>query len=248
MKLDYPQKENGMYYIKRTELDVIARDILAEYAPDVLKKPQPLKIAVLAEEGLGLTLKYQNLSPSGEISGLVSFGDTEFDCYDSTFRPIRLHIPDGTILIDTSLSSYRHYQRRRYTISHEVSHRFLHRSYRSPSNQQYHFRKQRSPMIACRSSNVERAYSGKNVGTDHDWEEWQADGLAGSLLMPLSTFTVAASQIIRARTGRNYIPQNIPKDVRSEIIKRISGVFVVSFRATEVRLRQLNLMSHDIGA
>ena len=62
MKLNYRQKENGMYILTREDMDEIAMRLLSEYAPNVLKYPQPVGIGVIAEEKLGLTLKYQVLS------------------------------------------------------------------------------------------------------------------------------------------------------------------------------------------
>ena len=248
MTLNYPKKENGLYCIRRDQLDEIAGAVLSEYAPEVLVKPQPLRIGDIAQEQLGLTLQYQNLSPNGEISGLVSFGDTKFDCYDDLFRPIELSIADGTILIDKSLSNDRLYPRRRYTITHEFSHRLLHRSYRDPSRSQFNFRKNRNPLIACRSSDIERSNEPRSINSDSEWEEWQADGLAAALLMPRSTFSKLAIDYIRSRTDRQFMPRNIQKDVFNEIVTRLSNVFVVSRQATIIRLKVLNLVSNDISA
>jgi len=243
MKLSYPQKENGMYVISRAGFDSIAKQFLTEYAPSVLTGINPVGIVDIAEEHLGLTLKYQTLSPNGEISGLVSFGDTEYDCYDRMFRPIKLEIADGTILVDISLSKQIAYPRRRFTIAHEVSHRLLHRSYRSPTNKHFSFRRRQDAHIACRSSNIERTSAkGERKKNDHEWEEWQADGLAASILMPRDTFGPYAEHMIHAKTGKRFMTSAMPIEVRRDLVKRIADVFHVSHRATEIRMKQLNLM------
>jgi hypothetical protein len=243
MKLRYPQKDNGMYIISRYDFDAIARQFLSEYAPGVLAGAKPVSIGDIAEEHLGLTLKYQNLSPDGEVSGLISFGDTEYDCYDNMFRPIKLEIADGTILIDYSLSKQITYPRRRFTIAHEVSHRLLHRSYRSQTNRHFSFRRKQDTLIACRAVNIEQANT-KSDGkwTDHQWEEWQADSLAASILMPIDTIKPFATEIIYARSGKTYLNSATDRIIRQEIIKKIANVFYVSHRAVEIRMKQLLLM------
>jgi hypothetical protein len=247
MTLNYPKKENGMYILGRDQIDDIAKTVLSEYAPDVLLKPQPLRIGDMAQEHFGLTLSYQNLSANGEISGLVSFGDSEFDCYDDYYRPILLQIADRTILIDKSLSYDRQYRRRRYTITHEFSHRLLHRSYRDPSNRHYSFKKQRYPMIACRSTDIEQSHQPRELSTNAQWEEWQADSLAASLLMPRNAFSKVAISVIHHKTGRKFISAKIPHDDRSDILKYIADIFMVSKQATSIRLKNLNLMSFEIN-
>ena len=242
MKLDFPKKENGLFILSKDNIEAVARETLSEYAPDNLKNPQPLKICELAEEKLGLKLDYQNLSPSGEICGLISFGDTQLDCYDTMFRPIKLDLEDGTVLIDASLSSIRLNPRRRFTIAHEVSHRILHRSYHLQTTQSFNFRKAAPTLIACRSSNVENAMTNRKKTTDEDWEEWQADFLAAALLMPKDIFIAAATTIISRRTGKRYITQNMNNKLRYDLTKLISDVFVVSHKATEIRLMQLGLV------
>ena len=91
------------------------------------------------------------------------------------------------MLIDFSLCGKDCRARRRYTQAHELSHWICHRSYHSPDNRCYEFRK--NSFIACRTENIE-SYRRNDFSqrTDSDWEEWQADSLAAALLMPKVTF------------------------------------------------------------
>ena len=202
-----------MYILTREDMDDIAMRLLNEYAPNVLKYPQPVGIGMIAEEKMGLTLKYQYLSAQGNISGLLAFDDTEFDCFDSLFRPVKLEIPGGTVLIDSNLSDRKNYPRRRYTISHEVCHWILHRSYHSPQNKQYQFRSQSNVLIACRDSDICRERKSRDLVTDHDWEEWQADALAAAVIMPLTTFREESSRIIHGTTGARFLHQDMRKAI-----------------------------------
>ena len=246
MILDYPRKENGMYYIKRDQLDDIAGSLLSEYAPDVLVEPQPLKIGEIVEEQLGLTLQYQYLTPNGAISGLIAFGDNDVKCYDDMFRPIELPVTDGTILIDKTLSGDKQLPRRRYTITHEFSHRILHRSYYDPENRHFSFRESRNRFIACRSADIERSNEPRVIDTDHGWKEWQADGLAAALLMPRSPFTSAAKRIIHNRTRRYFISELTTRAERWDIVNCLAEVFMVSKQAAAIRLKYLNLMNYEL--
>jgi len=249
MRLPYKQKENGMYILGKSDMDDIAYMFLKEYAPDALKDPQPVGIVAIAEEGLGLTVKYQNLSPNGEISGLIAFGDAEYDCYDSMFRPVTVKISDGNVLIDTSLASRIKNPRKRFTIAHEVSHRLLHRSYHSQANNQFNFRTQNRALIACRSSSIEREHAKRYNETDSDWEEWQADSLAASILMPKDTFLYTAKHFVHGSgNGRPYIYPDTPREIRYNAVAKIADVFRVSHKATEIRLRQLAIIKDARGA
>lgn len=242
MTLDYPQKTNGMYIVRKGDFDNIATMMLQAYAPDVLETPKAVRIGNIAEECLGLTLDYQRLSLDKSILGLTAFGDTRRECYDELLRPVVLDISEGTVLIDPCLSGDSSLPRRRFTIGHETAHWILHRSYYTQSNRKYQFRKQQNFLIACRSSEIERDRFQRNMGTDEDWIEWQADGLAASLLMPVNTFHTAASSIIRACTGENRLSIDTQKQRYRDVVKKIARLFAVSYKATEIRLKNLGFI------
>ncbi len=156
MQLNYPKKKNGMYLLKKSDIDPIAEMVLKEYAPD------------------------------GSVLGMIAFSDTEYNAYGYGPDGV-IELEEGNMLIDFSLCGKDCRARRRYTQAHELSHWICHRSYHSPDNRCYEFRK--NSFIACRTENIE-SYRRNDFSqrTDSDWEEWQADSLAAALLMPKVTF------------------------------------------------------------
>jgi hypothetical protein len=236
MELNYPQKANGMYILRREQMDDIAHKLLQEYMPSVLERPAPVDIDALAEEGLFLTIKTKTLGLNNSILGLTAFEDVRgVPCCDEMFRPATVDLEAGTVLIHSWLGGLRNRARRRFTVAHECSHWVLHRSYHSPTNQKYTLRTQRFPYIACRSENIEKEHRGPR--TDDEWEEWQADNLASALLMPLAPFRWEADRVIR-KCGRRYLTDEVNHEY-IECVGDIADIFRVSKTAAKIRLKQL---------
>lgn len=150
------------------------------------------------------------------------------------------------MLIDSSLSGREKRPRERFTKAHETGHWICHRSYHSADNRQYEFRKTGSNrFVACRTDNIER-YKYKRQKTDEDWEEWQADHFAAAILMPVQTFVPYAKQAIRsAGVSRGYLVSGQNRAQANEAIEEVAERFIVSKRATQIRMQQLGLIVDD---
>lgn len=242
MQLDYPQKANGMYIIRKEQMDDIAEMVLSAYAPRNLCYPCAVDIGGIAEDAFNLTIESRYLSHDNEILGVTIFHDSDIPCYNQQFLPETIRLPYGTVVIHKGLVGMESRTRRRFTLAHETSHWILHRSYNSPTNQTYQFRKQSPGYIACRSAQVEA--SRHPLLTDHDWEEWQADSLAAALLMPRETFMEAARDELglglscyRGRTNSSQYYESLTK---------IANQFQVSRKAISIRLEQLGII-HSVA-
>lgn len=238
MQLDYPQKANGMYVLRNEDMDEIARAVFQTYAPHVLRYPCPVDIVDLAENAFNLTIESRNLSLNNEILGLTTFNDIEYPCYNQDLIPEVVELPYGTVVINKGLSGYDQKARKRFTLAHENSHWILHRSYHSPTNQQFQLRKQMPGYVACRSAQVET--SRHLLQTDSDWEEWQADSLAAALLMPKEPFIQAARDELGL--GLSCYRGQMNSFQYNESLARIANQFQVSKNAACIRLKQLGLI------
>ena len=242
MRLEYPMYNNGMYCLKSDDFDNIATMILAEYLPDSLKKPQPIDIDYLIEDCLYLNMIKVHITLEGNILGMMVFEDTPWQYYDNMYRPVLKKLEESTMLIDLSLSGDKNLRRERFTKAHEASHWICHRSLHSYDKLPYEFRK--SPAIACRDISIERyKYTEEFKRTELDWEEWQADRLAASLLMPKATFTEICKKVIDNYGIRNGIlvkGKNI--DASKKVISTVANFFMVSRKATQIRMSQLGLL------
>lgn len=242
MTLNYPQKQNGMYILKRENFDNIAENVLKEYLPTTLEWPQPLDIEYLASECLFLEVKHMYLSSNGGILGMVTFADTPVEgLLDATFQLVDTTIPMATVLIDMSLIGKENKARWRYTLAHECSHWICHRSYHSPDNRTYNFRR---GLVACRADNIERNQMVKSpISSDYSWEEWQADGLAAALLMPKEMFKEAFySEMKKVGLRQGYLVKGENETKAYCVIRGLMDVFKVSNKATQIRLLQLGLI------
>ena len=244
MQLNYPMKRNGMYIMKKKDFDVLGEEVLREYMPDVLKYPRPIDVKYLATECLYLDVKEKYIAKDGSILGMIAFGDTEINGYDSSLNEERIDLPEGTIVIDYSL--WENLGRKRYTLAHECSHWICHRTYHSPSNRTYEFRRNNSgSLVACRSENIEgiRTTGSYRDYTENDWEEWQADSLAAAILMPRKTFSEGFREAMKTEDVRQYyLIQGENRRVEMNVIHNLMEVFNVSYTAAEIRLKTLGLM------
>lgn len=241
MKLDYEQYKNGMYKLSKPDFDDIALIFLREYLPGIVDIPREVDINYLAKECLYLDIYSKHLSADKSVLGLIAFADTKIPYYDLRFQPQYFEIKEGSIVIDLSLSGSLQTPRRRFTIAHEVSHWILHRSYHSPTNKQYEFRKY-DGYFQSKSSSIERKY--KKLETDTDREEWQANSLAAAILMPKIAVLECAYKEIQKQFGASYNALYELEDTEaySNVIHNIAEVFNVSKQATEIRLEQLDII------
>lgn len=239
-----------MYVIKREEFDDIASMILKEYSPDTLRYPRPLDIEQLATEGFYLDIQYAGLSPEGDILGMIAFGDVEVEIFDFNCQVKKMNIKEGTILLDYSLMGDKCYARRRFTLAHEVAHWICHRAYHSPIDQEYEFRLNREALekrvvgfLACRSSNIEQIDRNMKKRSDNEWEEWQADSLAAALLMPRDQFKEEfANAMKREGITRGCLMEDENTSSIRRVVKDLARTFLVSYKATRIRLYQCGMI------
>ncbi len=242
MRLDYPMKPNGMYILKKSDFDTIGELVLSEYMPRALDYPKPIDIDYLAQECFYLDVKHEVIVPDGVILGMMAFADTEFHTVDDYAEPRTIFLEEGTMLVDMSLIGEKNRPRERFTIAHETSHWICHRSYHSPTNQQYDFRRNRN-LIACRTDCIEQYKRKQKTFTNEYWEEWQADSLAAALLMPRKTFLEACRSVLRTYgVKKDYLPSDYDKYVAGKIIGELARTFDVSYRAAQIRMITLGVI------
>lgn len=246
MHINCTMKNNGMYIMSAGDFDVIAKDFLQEYLPDALVRAQPIDIDYIIGECLYLEIQHVHLSYDGSVLGLIAFADTSIRCLDEMYRVQEIPLAEGTMLIDSSLLLGRDkLPRLRFTKAHEASHWICHRSYHSNCNRVYDCRSAVKPLVACRAENIEasRKSGGRQMRTDSDWEEWQADSLAASLLMPKDIFIETVHVLMQCcGTLRKSLKDDWRDPITKQVVEYLAQTFLVSRKAAEIRLRQLQLM------
>ena len=237
MKLEYPQYENGMYKLDKADFDDIAYEILDEYLPDALNSPRVVDINYLIKDCLYLNVFSKNITVDKSVLGLIAFENATLPCYNLAFNRTQMELQAGDIVIDLSLSGKQMKLRRRFTLAHEAAHWILHRSYHSPVNQQFEFRK---PYEETLASNLEMRF--QRIFTDSDREEWQANSLAAAILMPENVFRDAAfDSKLASHVTKGKITFVDSEDYK-EFLNYLSDIFEVSRQAAEIRLEQLGII------
>lgn len=249
MKLNYLQKENGMYILSKNAIEDIATSLLNTYYPQNLRSPLPLNTTELLEDCFGLTVKRKYIGTFGSgILGLIVMNDeVEIPSYDDMYRPTVLRETYGTVLISPHLAGYANAPRRGYTEAHEGAHFILHGEYYRHISDSAAGRSGDLPeYIACRKVEM---YRNRPQG-DFDWMEWQADSLAAALLMPKDVFRTFAEKVIRDHgisggciSGSAYTGRG----TAFEIISQVAEKFKVSFRATQIRMLHFGLIAENAG-
>lgn len=242
MRLDYPMFANGMYCFKNDDFDDVASLIFRENMPSVLQKPQPVDIDYLAQECYYINVFKAHITLTGDVLGMMVIEDSPVKYYDIMYRPVIEKLEAPTMLIEYNLGGKKNIGRERFTKAHETSHWFCHRSLHSLDKRPYELR--RAPVIACRDTSIERfKYSENNTWNELDWEEWQADRLAASLLMPKQSFIYVSQKIIKNYGIKNGILVNgCNLEASRNAVSDIADFFVVSRKAAQIRLKQLGLL------
>lgn len=245
MKLNYPQKESGLYILSMEDIENIAEDVLKEFFPQNLILPKPLDTAELLEDRLGLTVKQKYIGTlNSAVLGLIVMSDeVEIPSYDEMYKPTVLQETYGTVLINKHLCVRENTARRRYTETHEGAHFILHGEYFMKAANSAANRKNNSrEFIACRKVEL----YGQKTNNDSDWMEWQADSLAAALLMPGNVFCSFARSVMRKYgiTGRHIVNNfYVNKGKVRDIISDIARAFNVSYRAAQIRMLHLGLIT-----
>lgn len=143
---------------------------------DEVRIARATPIDQLAKDYLGLNVSFARLSSDGSICGLTAYADTE---YITEEMGIKRTIPlkRNQVLLDESFMKPGQVRqlcgKRRFTLAHECAHQIL---FQMESDE---------VKDACEKKYAARtAYSLRDLKTREDWNEWQANVLGASILMP----------------------------------------------------------------
>ena len=207
------------------DLDVIADSILREFKPGRVTL-DAIDVERLARSFLGLHIRYERLSDDFSILGATTFSPVELEllCHGKTQV---ISLPANAVLLEERLLLDKKQQlgRRRFTLAHECAHQILHR-YENADNP--------TPEVQ------KRTYSLRDLKSQEDWNEWQANALGAALLMPKA---VIAGCMRKYACGRKLICYEHAFSYHDYwVMKNICEILEVSRSALEMRLRQLGYL------
>lgn len=222
-----------MPYLSRTDLETLGERVFSDYkSTSEIQSSHIQRVdpEVLAQKLCGLKIEYCHLSRSGAVLGLTSTSVVGVRVMDAQKNPYVYHLDGQTILIEKNLKDNGE-QRGRYhfTLAHETAHQILDRLYPEHGGcaARVHYSKE----------------SSRPVYPIMDWNEWQANTLASSLLMPAEVVFNALCQFDLARGIKTLNKAFFPEVyVRFCQMAQFLGV---SKQALALRLKRLGILRED---
>ena len=232
-------------YLTYDLLEEYAEAIVADFAPERLYNPGQLDVDKFIEFYLGLSVEYHRICYDRKILGMTAFNDGAIDvANETTGIPEKLYVKEGTIIIDTSLTTKRNLPRLRFTMIHEGSgHWMLHRKAFSADNLFGPAGIYENQYLAAKEGRYDYSRS-KKEKTDIDRMERQADFLASAILIPRPALRVVYRDFFRFYNDK---PRRIVRGTSvlddcyaKQLPEYAANIFNVSKRAALIRLEKLN--------
>lgn len=226
-------KQNQLPILKREEIDDIAEQFLMDFQPEALKNPMEVDVDGFLERYLGATPDYQYLSHNMIYLGMTVFQDTNsilvYDPYNK--RAEYFSAKANTVIFDTRLVEEANQEHRyRFTAGHECGHLVFHTPYFERLDLLRRLWGVKNEMVMqCLRMDLPSSKK-RELKTDNDWMEWQANQFSGSFLMPK---TAVLSILDEYGTSSCGIFNSL---------NAMAGIFNVSHEAVLNRLRNLGFV------
>lgn len=214
----------GLQHYKSAEIEGKANKLLLYFSPtyfETIRATPLLSIVDFLKSRHGIIFQFD------KILGFNNEGNRILGAYNPIKR---------VIIVDSSLNEDIH--KFNFTLAHELGHLALHRSLK--------FRYD-SWDTTNEEDTVMEYKARKELKTDSDWMEWQANCYASALLMPAQIFKSALVLEQRemgiSRAGTIFV-DNQPCNQQAffQLINLLSQKFEVSKTAVEYRLHKLKLV------
>lgn len=219
-----------MLHLSYKDLQGMALQLLADYYGTKELPFRPFDPLDFATNYMKLTVRYENLNYNLRvILGCIAYENTVLEINPddpSSFIPIE----ERTVFLDDSLKKDTQRGRRNFTLAHECSHQAI-----------YLLNPEEYGRFQCRTPG--KRYSLRELTTENDWFEWQANALAAELLMPVHLVGKIMSDL--GYPGRVPIyPDNKLLFPERRLLHNAADFLGVSKTALLIRLKQLNLLEY----
>ena len=232
--------------LSRAQIDEIGEAALKEYDrcfPKKISRFDPLPFPEMPIERftssyLRLNVRSAHLSDNGSICGLTAYEDTMYEFQEhGKIQTIQLHRND--ILLDDRFDRPENQQKlkgmRRFTLAHKCAHQLLFQLENEAAKR------------ACREKYEQRrAYSLRELKTREDWNEWQANTLAASLLMPRDKMAIGVQYYWRGYSLKRFGGRFNTIDLMS--IDSLANQLGVSRTAAVIRLKELGYIEERLAS
>lgn len=243
------RKRSGAPVLSRKEIDAIGENLISDFNPAAMQRPQEIDIDFFVQDYLGAEQDFQYLSHCGVYLGMTVFNDTDkVPVYDPVKnRAEYISARANTVIIDQTLLEENQGHRYRFTMGHEASHIFLHTPYFAYDPYQITLMDlmgggKEPAMIQCRVDTKKMNCEQQAIWTDKEWMEWQANALSSAILMPKAM----VFEVVRDMRNRPGFHQKTETQRCYIEADTVSQVFNVSFQAATIRLKELGIIRQEI--
>ncbi len=218
-----------MQYLSYQQIETIAEAVLKDFLGDDIYAFRSIDVEKFAQNYLGLDLRYMKLSDDGSVLGLTTYGEIILEL-ERDNRKDKIIVPKDTVIIENSLLYRKNIGRKNFTISHECAHQVLFRA--APESHCTDYRKQFT---------IKKTYSLRELATQDDWCEWQANVLGAAILMPVKLIEECLFKFSGYDPIKLY-GDRITRRSDRMCIYNIASFLGVSESALIIRLKQLKLI------
>lgn len=245
LKLDCDLDRNGVPLVSATRLEKHAADILEDYQPKLLTRPQPLNIELFAEQYLDACLELRPITPNRSILGVTVFNGGFVPVYDNMIgKLVPLEVPERTIMIEQGIINTHEPGRFNFTLAHEAAGHLACHADVSICTGTICRQEKGAAVFMCRPEGA--SYAPGRKKSPEEWLEWQADYMAGAILMPAATVAMAIEEILHDAgiLGGNYGRQQIRTNSKLQlyVAKCLGQIYRASTTAARIRLQNLGYL------
>jgi len=223
--------------LSRNDIEQIAEMILVQYRklPEVQKKKMyRVDPELLLTKVLGLNIEYGHLSIDGSILGLTSFEEVEVEVLDYTDMETFVSLDGKTVIIEEDLhNDSTQIGRFNFTLMHEGSHQIFNRLFPN----EYGCKKPNASPVHYHTYNSEKNKPIK------DWEEWQANTLAASILLPKDL--IEYGMFLFGLGKKIKCLNRITNFETYQKFSALADFLGASKSALAIRMKQLNLLEKE---
>lgn len=245
LKLDCGLDRDGVPLVSAKRLERYAADILKDYQPELLTSPQPLNIELFAEQYLDACLELRPLTANRSILGVTVFNGGLIPVYDNIKgKLVAIEVPERTIMVEQGIINTHEPGRFNFTLAHEAAGHLACHADVNISTGKICRQERGAVVFMCRPEGA--THASNKLKTPEDWLEWQADYMAGAILMPAATVPMAVSWILREAgvLGGDYGLRELRNNPRLQmyVAKHIGQIYRTSTSAARIRLQNLDLI------
>lgn len=244
----YKIGKNGLFILKKDDIEDEAENILHKYCPKCLEEPREVNVEKLIED-MGLNLYYADMSKNSEVLGAFVFNKGIIPTFVDDNLENRKY-SEKSIIIDSKIADEED-PRLKFTYGHELGHYVTQYDIFHVNNDQlslFEIEEEKETAVICKREIIgfdSMINERKKLETKEDWQEWQANYFSSALLIPKCTLRIALKEYIDNYDVMDQTPllNKLDQESLKKLKENLSKKYNVSIKMMENRLKSLKYMN-----